>query len=188
MRGEVAQSGSLVKEARDTLAKVDDFASQAEGRLHAAALMTRLGEPERSVQLLQTVLDQLGPETDPYLYFQTLVSLAEAKAALQRWDEVHTAIEAARRFPFAQDWLPRSRLELVETADLLRTGETASAMERLKQLQTGAVNARDHVTLSATALLWRRLNMDPGANGVSGTSEGLYEMEAAWLVDAIGEG
>jgi DNA-binding winged helix-turn-helix (wHTH) protein len=187
MRGEVAQSGRLLGQAIELAANDAHFETQAEGRLHAGMLLTRLGEPERSVPMLQSVLDRLDSEDDPYLYFQALVSLAEAEAALQRWDEAHTSIEAARRFPFAQDWLPSSRLELIEIADQLRSGETAPAMERLEQLQTEAVKARDHVTLSAAALLRARMGADPAANGVPGLSEGLYEREAAWLIEAVGE-
>jgi hypothetical protein len=41
-------------------------------------------------------------------------------------------------------------------------------------------------TPSATVLLWHRIGTKPATNGASAVSEALYEMEAAWLIEAVG--
>jgi tetratricopeptide (TPR) repeat protein len=184
IRGDRAAARRAIDAGLASLAGIQDAPTVSEGRLGAAFLLTRAGDPAQAERLYRQVLP--SARAAGYGQWEAFAELGLAEVAASRgdWSTARQHMQQAARLPQTRIWVYSARLGLLELGNAIASGDRAAASARAEALQVAAIRTGDHFTLSALHGLAAAAPADFGLRPPVLTLPP-YRGEAAWLVDAV---
>ena len=127
LAGDMAAAREVLTNARTAVRALPDGPDRWSHATMLASLLTRTGDIAESDRLYADILSKQRHWGYVLLIAQAETGLAENAAARDDWSKALRHVNAARRELPADDWSLRYRLDVIDAAAALATGDTARA-------------------------------------------------------------
>jgi DNA-binding winged helix-turn-helix (wHTH) protein len=145
LAGDRAEAGELLRRALSILPTLQDGPGRWEHTIHAAMLLTRIGDTAESERLYNRVLPIFRSVGYQWFVASAETGLAEDAAARGDWSSTQQHVASARRGLPADAWSLVSRLDLLDIATAVVRGERPRAVAIARQLHAKAHRLDDKV-------------------------------------------